>query len=222
MDPDRWFSSNSELKHRFQDELQACNNTSTIKFFSVLFVVATEMSAIKRYEVAIDYMEKRIPISSTWKSAFQKVSKEFRSAECHYQTQPTEVAKERLEKAEQAFRKEIDVFDEQSKKLAADLLAESTSSELEKRISTDYDFQILADDSVEKVFGRVFARLIRRVKSKKPFKVPGEENLSASNVSHTTHSSGRLASGGAQNNGNESGNTADNDGDNVLGNLFDD
>lgn len=137
----------------------------------MLFVAGMEMSATKKHDVAIDYMEKRISISPTWKSTFQKVSKEVTSAERQYQNQRTEVAKERLEKAEQALREEIDVFNEQQKTPAADL-AESTN--LGKRISTDYYFQILADDSVEKVFGRVFARLLRGVKSKKPFKVPEE------------------------------------------------
>jgi hypothetical protein len=52
--------------------------------------------------------------------------------------------------------------------------------EPEEKISTDYYFQILADESVEKVFGHVFARLLRGVKSKAAFTSQGREYESLS------------------------------------------
>ena len=132
----------------------------------MLFVAGMEMSVAKKHEDAIAYMEKRGLISPEKKSALKRVFKEFGGAEHQYQNGPSEAAKDRLEKAKEALGKEVGLFNEQSKKPAAG-----------ERTSTDYDFQILAEDSVEKVFGRVFARLIRGVKSRKPFKVPGEKKL---------------------------------------------
>lgn len=65
MDPDRWFSSKPDLQKSFQEELQACNDTDTISLLSVLLVAAREMVLTKRDEAAIEYIEKRVSISST-------------------------------------------------------------------------------------------------------------------------------------------------------------
>ena len=64
-----------------QDELQACNETGTISFFSVLLAASAEMKPTMKHEVALEYMEKRVSIAATWKRSFRRASNQFRRSE---------------------------------------------------------------------------------------------------------------------------------------------
>lgn len=160
MDPDRWFSKNPNLKSAFQGVLQACSKDDTISFFSVLLAAGKEMSAPDKHEHALQYMQKRVSISPERKEALEKALGELKGAENHYQNSPTKDVANKLEEAKEKFKKEVRLFEEKPENPAA----------AGGDTSTTYDFQILADDSVEKVFGHVFQRLIRALKSGKTFK----------------------------------------------------
>lgn len=164
MDPDRWFSNHSNLKSAFEGVLQACNKDDTISFFSVLLAAGKKMSALDKHEHALQYMQQRGSISperDERKVALEKALRKLKGAEDHHQNSPTnkDVAN-KLEKAREEFKKEVLLFEGESENPAA----------AEGDTSTTYDFQILADDSVEKVFGRVFQRLIHAIKSEKSSK----------------------------------------------------
>lgn len=87
----------------------------------------------------------------------------------------------------------------------------------EEDLSTDYYFQILSEDSIEKVFGCVFARLIRGIKTRQPFIIQQREHLPPGNMLIGTQSSGSSASGEGQDDKNESDSSPDDDGGHMRG-----
>ena len=161
-----------------------------MSLLSILCATTQKMGVTEKHDVAIGYMEKRMPIPSKWKDAFRKDLKELKSAEYQHQAADAKLQtarqalreqedasgneKSRREDACQKALEEVEIAKSQYQAANAELrTAEQTLEELENTAdlneSTDYHFQILAHDSVEKVFGRVFARLIEGIKSKKPF-----------------------------------------------------
>ena len=147
--------------------MKACKDKDTISFLSVAFIAGKKIDVKTRHEAAIKYMEKRVPIRSAWITGFQAALKEIKIAEGQYDKYKSDAARVRLETARQKLREQEDTFEtQQTREPAAEVL--ESADEVEKT-STDYYFQILAEDAVELVFGRVFARLLRGVKSKAVF-----------------------------------------------------
>lgn len=97
----------------------------------------------------------------------------------------------------------------------------STDSHSTDSHSTDYYFQILADESVEKVFGPVFAGLIRALKTPLPFIVRPRECLPASGLPAPISSSASGDNGDTQADEDKTGESDDGSEDIGLGTLFD-
>ena len=189
MDPDRWLSPEPSLQQEFQDVLKACNDKETISFLSVAFIAGAEINVKTRHEAAIVYMETRVSILSTWSTDFQEALKEVKSAEGQCKYHHSDAARVRLETARQKLREQEDAFEIQQTRKSATEVPEPVV-EVEKT-STDYYFQILADESVDIVFGRVFARLLRGVKTKAAFTRKDREYEELRNVLHPVLSSSR-------------------------------
>ena len=180
MDPDRWFSSESSLQRDFQDVLKACKDKETISFLSVAFIASREFGLKTRHEAVIKYMKTRVSISSAWTTDFQEALNQFNSAKCKCDNSDSDAARVKLETARQKLREQEDAFETQQTREPAIEVLESVD-EVEKT-STEYCFQILGDNAVEPVFGRVFARLLRAVKTKAVFTRKDREKVEFSTV----------------------------------------
>ena len=164
IDPDRWFSTKPNLQRDFQEVLKACKDKETISFLSVAFIASRKFGLKTKHEAAIKYMKTRVSISSTWSTDFQEALNQVNSPKNEYDNRNSDAARSRLEISKQKLREQEDAFE--TPKSAAQV--SKPVVEVEKT-STDYYFQILADDAVEPVFGRVFARLLRGVKTNAVF-----------------------------------------------------
>ena len=185
MDPDRWFSPKPNLQSDFQDVLKACKDKKTISFLSVAFIAGKKIDVKTRHEAAIKYMKTRVLISPAWSTNFQETLNEFKRAKGEYDNRSADAARvklgterqklreqkdaarDRLEEARQKLREQEDAFKTEETREPAIKALESVDEV--KTTSTDYYFQILAEDAVEPVFGRVFARLLQGVKFKAVF-----------------------------------------------------
>jgi hypothetical protein len=182
IDPDCWFKSDPESKEDLQAELRECKLDGNITFLSVLLVAAEEMSEAQKHKAALTYMEERKAISQDWKDSFLKVVKDWESAHARHCNQRDSMeAKEKFEKARQALKDAENTFSgkQSRKQIPQD---KNTGSDSAKFNSTDYFFQILAAESVEKVFGHVLGRLILALKTKSPFVVQQREGLPAGGI----------------------------------------
>jgi hypothetical protein len=161
IDPDYWYKSAPVSRNALQVELSKCINKGTINFLSILFLGGTEKTTEEKHIMALEFMKKRKSIKQ--EQSFLKALKALKTAE-EKRNGGTERTKELQEAAFQLAMKNLT-----EAKHALDLELEAVSSKRSKSEGdgTDYYLQILAADSVEKIFGRVFARILEAIHSKK-------------------------------------------------------
>ena len=134
---------------------------------SIAFIAGREFGLKTRHEAVIKYMKTRVSISSAWTTDFQEALNQFNSAKCKCDNSDSDAARVKLETARQKLREQEDAFETQQIREPAPEVLELVG-EVEKT-STGYYFQILVENTIEPVFGRVFARLLRAVKTKALF-----------------------------------------------------
>jgi hypothetical protein len=161
IDPDYWYNSAPVKKKELQFELSKCLNKGTINFLSILFLGGTEKTTEEKHIMALEFMEKRKSIKR--KQSFLNALGALKIAE-----EKRYGGTERTKKQQEAtFQRATENRTEAKRVLDLELEAISSKRGKLEGGGTDYYLQILAEDSVEKIFGCVFARILKAIHSKK-------------------------------------------------------
>lgn len=161
IDPDYWYKDAPVSRNALQVELSQCLNKGNINFLSILFLGGKEMTTEEKYIMVLDFMKKRKPIKQ--EQSFLDALKALKTAKekRHGGTESTT----KLQEA--AFQRATKNLVEARHALDLELEAISSKKSKSERKGTDYYLQILAADSVEKIFGHVFSRILEAIHSKK-------------------------------------------------------